>query len=121
MAFSVCAWYVAVSVGIQVLPTVQSAPILSCGISGSIGVLLLALASRILIPWRFDLASLLMALVVGFLGGCIFGLAVRVPRASLAGEALYLAGFLFWQPSVAISLFGRPKPSFEVNWTGDTG
>jgi hypothetical protein len=62
-----------------------------------------------------------MALLVGFLGGCVFGLAVRLPRASLAGEALYLAGFLFWQSSVALSLYRKPKPSFVEKRMEETG
>jgi hypothetical protein len=60
-----------------------------------------------LIPWRFHPSSLLLGVIAGFMGGCLFGLALQMPRASLPGEALYLAGFLVWQSSVALSLFGR--------------
>ena len=106
LAFSVAAWYVAVSVGIQVLPLVKQAPVLSCGISGCVGVLLLATASRYLIPLKFDKSSIILALLAGFLEGCIIGMAVSLPRASLAGESLYFTGFLFWHSGVAMALFG---------------
>jgi hypothetical protein len=111
LIFSVGAWYTAVSSGIQVLPLVKQTPILSCGISGSIGVLLLAAGSRYLVPWKFDASSIFIAVLVGFLGGSIIGMAVRQPRASLASESLYFIGFLFWHCSVALSLFRRPKTS----------
>ncbi len=108
LIFSLGAWYIAVSSGIQVLPLVKQTPILSVGISGSIGVLLLAAGSRYLVPWKFKASSILIAVLVGFLGGSIIGMAVRQPRASLASESLYFIGFLFWHCSVALSLFGRP-------------
>lgn len=107
VSLSVAAWYVAVSIGFQVLPWAQQSPVLSCGVSGSVGVLILAAASRIIAPIRIDIASVLTALVVAFLGGCLFGLAVAQPRASVAGESLYFFGFVFWQTGVAISLFRK--------------
>lgn len=113
LIFSVGAWYVAVSIGIQILPLVKQTPILSCGISGSIGVLLLATTSRYLVPVKFNVSSILTALLVGFLGGCIIGMAVKQPRASLASESLYFIGFLFWHCSVAASLFGRLRNANE--------
>jgi hypothetical protein len=115
VAFSTGAWYVAVTVGFRVLPMVQPFAFLSCGVSGSMGALLLAASGRLLIPWRFDASSLAIGIFAGFLGGCIFGLALQMPRASLPGEALYLAGFLIWQSSVALSLFGRPQYGNETN------
>jgi hypothetical protein len=109
LIFSIGAWFVAVSIGIQVLPLVKQTPILSCGISGSIGVLILAAASRYLVPFNFYVSSILIALFVGFLGGSIIGMAFSQPRASLASESLYFIGFLFWHCGVAVSLFGRPR------------
>ena len=109
LGFSVLAWYTAASVGIQVLPLVHQASILSGGISGVIGVLFLAAASRYLIPFKFDGSSILLALLAGFLGGCVIGLAIRQPRTSVSGEACYFLGFLLWHCSVAMSLFGRLK------------
>ena len=67
LIFSVGAWYAAVATGIQVLPLVKQAPIVSCGISGSIGVLLLAAGSRYLVPWKFQPSSIAAAALVGFL------------------------------------------------------
>jgi len=106
---SVAAWYVAVMVGIQVLPVAAQSAVLSCGISGAIGVALLAATSRYIVPAPIDLVSALNALLVGFLGGCLIGLAVAQPRASLVGEGLYLIGFLFWQTSVAFTLFRKAE------------
>jgi hypothetical protein len=57
---SVAAWYVAVSIGIQVLP----AAVQSCGFSGCIGVVILAATSRTIIPVPLDLVSALNALLV---------------------------------------------------------
>lgn len=113
LVFSIGAWFVAVSIGIQLLPLVKQAPILSCGISGSIGALLLAAASRHLVPFNFYMSSILMALFVGFLGGGIIGMAFSQPRASPVGESLYFIGFLFWHCGVAVSLFGRPRAGSE--------
>ena len=104
---SVAAWYVAVSIGFQVLPWAKQSPVLSCGVSGSAGVLILAVASRTIAAVPIDFASLLTALGVAFLGGCLIGLAVAQPRASVVGESLYLFGFVFWQTGVAISLFRK--------------
>jgi len=109
LIFSVGAWYVAVAVGFQVLPLVHQLAILSCGISGSIGVLLLTAASRYILPLHFTASSFLIALLVGFIGGSIIGMALMQPRASLAGEFLYFIGFLFWHCGVAAALFGRPR------------
>ena len=105
LVLSIAAWYVAVSIGIQVLPLFKKTAFLSIGISGSIGVLCLAIASKYLIPIRVKSSSLIIALWVGFLGGCILGLAIVQPRASLGGEILYLVGFIFWHCGVAFSLF----------------
>ena len=105
LILSIAAWYVAVSIGFQVLPVFKKIAIMPIGISGSMGVLCLAIASKFLIPIRLKLSSLVIALGVGFLGGCILGLAVLQPRASLEGELLYLVGFIFWHCGVAFSLF----------------
>ena len=113
LVFSIGAWFVAVSIGIQFLPLVKQTSILSCGISGSIGVLLLAAASRYIIPFNFYISSILISLIVGFLGGSIIGLAFSQPRASLAGEFFYFIGFLFWHCGVAVSLFGGPRATNE--------
>jgi hypothetical protein len=107
VVFSVGAWYVAVTVGFQVLPLVHQLAMLSCGISGGIGVLLLIAASRYLVPLNVNRSSFLIALLVGLIGGGIIGLALAQPRTSLAGEFLYLVGFLFWHCGVAAALFGR--------------
>lgn len=107
LIFSLGAWFVAVSIGIQVLPLVKQTPILSCAISGSLGVLLLAAASRYLVPFKFHISSILIALFVGFLGGSIIGMALSLPRASLSSESINFTGFLFWHCGVAVSLFGR--------------
>ena len=114
MIFSVGAWFIAVSVGFQVLPLVQQAPVIACGLSGSLGALLVAAISRHLIPFKFSKLSILSALIFGFLGGCIIGLAVKQPRASLNGELFYFVGFLFWQSSVAGSLF-RKQPGPPIH------
>ena len=108
MAGSVTAWYIAVSIGIQVLPISDQATIISCGVSGGVGVLILAITSRYLVPIHLKPASVLSALLTGLFCGGLIGMAVAQPRGSLAGEFLYLIGFLFWQTSVAIFLFRRP-------------
>ena len=113
---SVAAWYVAVSIGIQVLPAAAQSPVLSCGFSGCIGVAILAATSRAIISVPLDLVSALNALLAAFLGGCVIGLAVAQPRASLVGESLYLIGFVFWQTSVAFFLFRKAEASRK---TGD--
>lgn len=113
---SVAAWYVAVSIGIQALPATVQSPVLSCGFSGCIGVAILAAISRYIIPVPLDLVSALNALLAAFLGGCVIGLAVAQPRASLVGEGLYLIGFVFWQTSVAFFLFRKAEASRK---TGD--
>ncbi len=109
LIFSVGAWYAAVTVGFQVLPLVHQLAMVSCGISGSIGVLLLIAASHYLVPLNFSISSFLIALFVGFIGGGIIGLALVQPRASLASEFLYFVGFLSWHCGVAAALFGRPR------------
>ena len=106
---SVAAWYAAVSIGIQVLRVAAQSPVLSCGFSGCIGVAILAATSRYIIPVPIDPVSALNALLVAFLGGCVIGLAVAQPRASLVGEGLYLIGFVFWQTSVAFVLFRKAE------------
>lgn len=115
LLFSVIAWYVAVSIGIQVIPMVKQTPILACGISGSIGVLMLAAASRYLVPLKFNISSIMIALLAGFLGGCIIGMAVKQPRASLTSDSLYFLGFLFWHCSVAVSLFWRTQTTQKTS------
>jgi len=111
MICSVVAWFIAVSVGFQVLPLTTDLPVLSCGVSGSVGALILAVGSRTLIPIPITRQSVLTALFTGFVGGCIFGWALSSPRGSVAGEILYLIGFLSWQTGVALSLFRRyPSP-----------
>ena len=107
VVFSIGAWYVAVTVGFQVLPLVHQTTMLSCGISGVIGVLLLIAASRYLVPLHFKASSFLIALLVGFIGGGIIGMALGQPRTSLAGESFYFIGFLFWHCGVAMAFFGR--------------
>lgn len=109
LIFSVGAWYAAVAVGFQVLPLVDQLAVLSCALSGSIGALLLAAASRYLVPLRLDASSFLTALLVGFIGGSIIGMAIMQPRTSLASESLYFIGFLFWHCGVAVTLFGRAQ------------
>ena len=109
LIFSVVAWYVAVTVGFQVLPLVHQLAMLSCGISGSIGVLLLIAASRYLVPLSISISSFLITLLVGFIGGGIIGLALVQPRTSLVGESLYFIGFLFWHCGVASALFGSSR------------
>ena len=76
-------------------------------------MLLLAAASRYLVPVKFKASSILTAVIVGFIGGCIIGMAVKQPRASLASESFYFIGFLFWHCSVAVSLFGRLQNTNE--------
>ena len=109
LIFSVVAWYVAVTVGFQVLPLVDQLAMLSCGVSGCIGVLLLIAASRYLVPLHLSFSSSLIALVVGFIGAGIIGMALVQPRSSLASEFLYFIGFLFWHSGVAAALFSRPR------------
>ena len=109
LILSVVAWYVAVTVGFQVLPVVDQLAMLSCGISGIIGVLLLIAASRYLVPLSIDFSSSLLALLAGFIGGGIIGMAMVQPRTSVASEVLYFVGFLFWHCGVAAALFGRPR------------
>jgi hypothetical protein len=104
---SVAAWYVAVSIGIQFLPMARQSTVWTCGVSGGVGVSILAMASRTLIPIHIGGRSFLTALGVAFFGGCLIGLAVIQPRTSLAGEGLYLIGFVFWQTGVAMSLFRK--------------
>ena len=109
LILSVVAWYVAVTVGFQVLPLVHQLAMLSCGISGSIGVLLLIAVSRYLVPLSISISSILTALLVGFIGGGIIGMALVQPRTSVASEFLYFIGFLFWHCGVAASLFGEAR------------
>jgi hypothetical protein len=106
---SVLAWYVAFSTGIQVLPLTGQSPVLSCGMSGGIGVAILAVTSRYVGLVHIDTASAVTAFVVGFFGGCLIGLAIAHPRGSPAGEGLYLIGFVFWQTSVAVALFRKTE------------
>jgi hypothetical protein len=111
--FSIAAWYLAVSSGFQVLSLSRHPPVAAVGLSGGVGVLCLALASRFLVPVRITLSSLLSACLAGFLGGCLIGLAVHQPRASLAGEGLYLVGFVFWHVTVALCLFRKRTTADE--------
>jgi hypothetical protein len=111
MIISVVAWLIAVSVGFQVLPLTTDLPILSCGLSGSIGALILAVGSRTLIPIRSTRPSVFSALFSGFVGGCFIGWALSLPRGSVAGECLYLIGFLTFQSGVALALFRRHNVS----------
>ena len=107
MIVSVGAWLIAVSVGFQLLPFTTDLPVLSCGVSGSVGALILAAGSRTLIPIQVSRQSLFAALLSGFFGGCVIGWALGLPRGSAAGECLYLIGFLAWQSGVALALFRR--------------
>ncbi len=83
-------------------------------------MLLLAAASRFLVPVKFKASSILTAVIVGFIGGCIIGMAIKQPRASLASESFYFIGFLFWHCSVAVSLFGRLQHTIENNQINGT-
>jgi hypothetical protein len=109
MVFSIAAWTIAVSIGFQALALVNQTTVVSVGISGSAGVIILILASRYIIPVKFKYSSIVMALLAGFAGGCLIGMAINQPRASLAGETLYFIGFLFWHCSIAMTLFGRRR------------
>jgi len=109
LLLSIVAWYVAVSLGLKALPLIKQSPVLSCAVSGVIGVLLLAVASRYLIPVKIRPASIVNAACAGFLGGCIIGLAYQLPRASMASEAFYFLGFLSWHCSVALTLFSDSR------------
>ena len=102
---SATAWYIAVAIGLQALPLAAQSPAIACGLSGSVGVAILAGTSRLIVPVHIPFRAVLIALLVGFLGGGLIGLAVAQPRASLSGEGLYLLGFIFWQTSVAHALF----------------
>ena len=115
MAISVVAWYIAVTVGFQMLPLSRQSSVISCGISGSAGAFMLAMASRYMVPVEINFLSVLKAVLAGFLGGCVFGMAIIQPRASVASEGLYLIGFLFWQISVAMSIFGGQRSLKEVS------
>lgn len=109
LIFSVAAWFVAVMIGFQVLPLVGRFAMLSCGISGIIGVLLLMAASRYLVPLHLNLASFLVVTAAGFIGGVVIGLALVQPKASVASELLYFLGFLLWHCGVGLALFGRDR------------
>jgi hypothetical protein len=106
LIFSVVAWVVAVMIGFQVLPLVGRLTMLSCAISGIIGVLLLMAASRYLVPLHLNLASFLVVIAAGFIGGAVIGLALVQPKASLASEFLYFLGFMLWHCGVGLALFG---------------
>lgn len=110
MAVSVTAWFIAVSVGFQVLPLANQATVLACGVSGSVGAAILSVGSRYLVPVDVTVKALLRTVIAGFLGGCIIGLAITQPRASLYSECLYFAGFIIWQSSIAMSIFYRREP-----------
>ena len=114
MTVSVLAWYIAVTVGFQMLPLSRQSSVISCGISGSAGAFILAMASRYIVPIEIHVLSVLKAVLAGFLGGCVFGLAIIQPRASVASEGLYLSGFLFWQISVAMSIFNGQRSLKEA-------
>lgn len=109
LIFSVGAWLAAVIIGLQVLPLVHRLAMLSCGISGIFGVILLMAASRYLVPLRLDITSILVVIVVGFIGGVIIGMALVQPRTSVASELLYFLGFLLWHCGVGVALFGRDR------------
>jgi hypothetical protein len=109
MIISVVAWYIAVIVGFQMLPLSRQSSVISCGISGSAGAFMLAMASRYMVPIEIHIMSVLKAVLAGFLGGCVFGMAIIQPRASAASEGLYLIGFLFWQISVGMSIFSGQR------------
>jgi hypothetical protein len=109
LILSVGAWYVAAMIGLQVLPLVHPLAMLSCGISGIIGVLLLMAASRYLVPLHLDIASILFVIFVGFSGGVIIGMALVQPRTSVASEFLYFIGFLLWHCGVGLALFGKDR------------
>lgn len=109
MICSVLAWYLAFSIGIQVLPLAAQSPVLSCGMSGCIGAAILAATGWYVGQVHIDAKAALTALIVGFFGGCLIGIAVSQPRGSLAGEGLYLIGFVFWQTSVAFALFRKAE------------
>ena len=94
----------------------EQSAIIACGISGCLGVLLLAAGSRCLIPWNFRFANVLGAALVGFIGGAVIGTAVGEPRGSLTGESFHLIGFLFYHFEVALPLFGKPS----ADLTGST-
>ena len=109
LIFSVGAWFVAVIIGFQVLPLVHRLAMLSCGISGIFGVLVLMAASRYLVPIHLDMSSVLNVIAVGFVGGVVIGLALMQPRASVAGELFYFMGFLLWHCGVGVALFGKDR------------
>ena len=109
LILSVGAWYVAVIIGFQVLPLVHRLALLSCGISGIVGVLLLMVASRYLVPLHLNISSILAVIFVGFIGGVIIGMALMHPKASLASEFFYFLGFLLWHCGVGVALFGMDR------------
>lgn len=109
MVISIVAWFAAVSIGFQIMPLANQMAVLACGVSGSVGAGILTVGSRYLVPVHVTFKSSLRTVTAGFLGGCIIGLAITQPRASLLSECLYFVGFTFWQSSIALSIFYRPK------------
>ena len=68
-----------------------------------------------IVKYQTLIIGILSPVLAGFLGGCVFGMAIIQPRASVASEGLYLIGFLFWQISVAMSIFGGQRSLKEVS------
>jgi hypothetical protein len=86
------------------LATSGGSELAACGIAGGLGAMLTALAIRLLLSRPLSLLAVVMAFVLGTLGGCLIGQAVQTPDIDALVRLLVLAGFLLWQGGVAFAL-----------------
>jgi len=71
----------------------------------SVGALLICLACRYIIPQRFSLKQILMALLAGGVGGAAIGIIAENWMRSWLSSPGYFWGFIIWQMGVAFALF----------------
>lgn len=78
--------------------------LVACGIAGGLGALLTALSIRLLLARELSLLALVMAFVLGTLGGSLIGQAIVTSEVDSIVQLLVLSGFLLWQGGVSFAL-----------------
>ena len=101
---SVLIWHIALRVAIGSWPN-ELVGIVSYTSAGLLGALMIVIACRYIIPQRFSLRQIMMASLVGVVGGASFGIVAESWVPSWLGHAGFLSGFIIWQMGVAFALF----------------
>jgi len=107
-------WYIALQVAVGSWPR-QLVGIVSCSSAGLLGALMICIACRFIIPQRFSLRQIMMALLAGVVGGASIGIFSEDWLPSWVGPLGSVGGFFIWQMGVAFALFSGYFLGSEVS------